>query len=83
MRSGLDAPLETGLRLERRGYQLMFGTSDFREGVKAFADKRDPQFNRRMIRCRAERSGWHGREPDRPTVAIASPRGRSGLGAYG
>jgi len=44
MRNGLDAPLEAGLRLERRGYQLMFGTSDFREGVKAFADKRDPLF---------------------------------------
>ncbi|GCB52554.1 hypothetical protein SNL152K_9911 [Streptomyces sp. NL15-2K] len=37
-------PLDAGLRLERRGYQPMFGTADFREGVKAFVDKRTPEF---------------------------------------
>jgi enoyl-CoA hydratase/carnithine racemase len=41
---GLDASLESGLRLERRGYQLMFGTADFREGAAAFLGKRTPQF---------------------------------------
>jgi enoyl-CoA hydratase len=44
LRHGLDASLEAGLRLERQGYQLMFGTADFREGVKAFIDKRQPEF---------------------------------------
>jgi enoyl-CoA hydratase len=41
---GLDASLDTGLRLERRSYQLMFVTRDFREGVTAFLEKRPPQF---------------------------------------
>jgi enoyl-CoA hydratase len=44
---GLDASLEGGLRMERRGYQLMFGTEDFREGVTAFMDKRPAQFSGR------------------------------------
>jgi len=44
IRHGLDAPLEAGLRLERQGYQLMFGTADLREGMKAFVDKREPRF---------------------------------------
>jgi enoyl-CoA hydratase len=35
----------TGLRLERQGYQLMFGTADLREGIKAFIDKREPHFH--------------------------------------
>jgi enoyl-CoA hydratase len=45
VRNGLDAPLDAGLRLERQGYQLMFGTADLREGIKAFIDKREPQFH--------------------------------------
>ncbi len=42
--AGLDAPLDAGLRMERRGYQLMFGTADMREGVKAFSEKRAAVF---------------------------------------
>jgi enoyl-CoA hydratase/carnithine racemase len=30
---------------DRRRYQLMFGTADLREGIKAFIDKREPQFH--------------------------------------
>jgi len=42
--AGLEGPLDAGLRLERRGYQLMFGTADMREGVTAFMEKRPPVF---------------------------------------
>jgi enoyl-CoA hydratase len=44
VRNGQDSSLEAGLRLERRGYQLMFGTQDFREGIAAFQGKREPRF---------------------------------------
>jgi enoyl-CoA hydratase len=44
VRNGQDSSLEAGLRLERRGYQLMFGTQDFREGIAAFQGKREPKF---------------------------------------
>lgn len=42
--AGLDTSLDAGLKLERRGYQLMFGTADMREGVKAFSEKRAAVF---------------------------------------
>lgn len=45
--AGADAPLETALKLERKGYQLMFGTQDMREGVGAFIEKRPAQFQGR------------------------------------
>lgn len=44
VRGGLDAPLATGLDLERRSYETMFGTKDLREGISAFFEKRAPQF---------------------------------------
>jgi enoyl-CoA hydratase len=44
---GADAPLETALKLERKGYQLMFGTQDMREGVSAFIEKRAANFQGR------------------------------------
>jgi enoyl-CoA hydratase len=40
-----DAPLAAGLRPERQEYQLMFGTADVREGIKALIDKSEPQFH--------------------------------------
>lgn len=44
---GADAPLETALKLERKGYALMFGTQDMREGVTAFIEKRTANFQGR------------------------------------
>lgn len=43
-RLGLDAPTEVGLALERRGWQLMFGTGDLKEGITAILDGRSPTF---------------------------------------
>ena len=42
--AGLNAPLETALMLERKAFQLQFATSDQKEGMRAFMDKRKPVF---------------------------------------
>jgi enoyl-CoA hydratase/carnithine racemase len=42
--AGLNAPLDTALMLERKALQLLFATSDQKEGMRAFLAKRKPQF---------------------------------------
>lgn len=42
--AGLNAPLETALMLERKAFQLQFATSDQKEGMRAFMEKRKPKF---------------------------------------
>ena len=44
VRLGLDASSDAGIALERRGFQLMFGTKDLREGITSFLDGRKPSF---------------------------------------
>lgn len=44
VRLGLDTSLEAGIALERRGYQLMFGTQDLREGFASIKEGREPNF---------------------------------------
>ncbi len=39
-----EVPLSQGVRLERRLFQATFGTHDQKEGMKAFIEKRDPDF---------------------------------------
>src|SRR6185437_431376 len=41
---GLDVPLADGLKLEREGYKWLQSTEDAREGARAFADKRTPNW---------------------------------------
>ncbi len=41
---GLDLPLADGLKLERELYNWLQGTDDAREGARAFAEKRPPQW---------------------------------------
>ncbi|MCF6506601.1 enoyl-CoA hydratase/isomerase family protein [Blastococcus sp. MG754426] len=41
---GIDGPLYTGIELERKAYAMLRATQDFAEGVKAFGEKRKPEF---------------------------------------
>lgn len=42
--AGHDAPLATALMLERKAFQLLFASQDKEEGIKAFFEKRAPDF---------------------------------------
>ena len=39
-----DGPLAQGLEFERNAFYLLFGTDDQKEGIRAFLEKRDPEF---------------------------------------
>ncbi|MDD9877230.1 MAG: enoyl-CoA hydratase-related protein [Magnetovibrio sp.] len=42
--AGLDGSLETGLLLERKAFEILFATEDQKEGMRAFIEKRRPEF---------------------------------------
>ncbi|PYQ31730.1 MAG: enoyl-CoA hydratase [Acidobacteria bacterium] len=42
--AGEDSSLEAGLMLERKAFQLLFATNDQKEGMRAFLEKRKPEF---------------------------------------
>ncbi|KRF22382.1 enoyl-CoA hydratase [Phycicoccus sp. Soil802] len=42
--AGADVPLETALLLERKAFQLLFDSEDQVEGMRAFLEKRPPDF---------------------------------------
>jgi enoyl-CoA hydratase len=42
-----ETPLEAGLEFERRCFHSLFSTEDKREGIRAFLEKRPPQFSGR------------------------------------
>ncbi|HEY0522886.1 MAG TPA: enoyl-CoA hydratase-related protein [Stellaceae bacterium] len=45
--AGQNASLDTALLLERKAFQLLFASEDQKEGMRAFAEKRRPQFKGR------------------------------------
>lgn len=45
--SGMEMPLEEGLRMEAALFGLCFASSDMREGTSAFLEKRKPEFTGR------------------------------------
>jgi enoyl-CoA hydratase/carnithine racemase len=45
--AGEDSSLEAGLMLERKAFQLLFATADQKEGMRAFLEKRKPEFEGR------------------------------------
>lgn len=45
--AGMDAPLDTGLMLERKAFELLFASRDQEEGMRAFIEKRKPAFEGR------------------------------------
>ena len=44
LRQGPDLPLDAALALENREFLLLFDTPDKTEGMRAFLDKRRPEF---------------------------------------
>ncbi len=45
--AGADSPLDAGLLLERRAFEMLFDTADQKEGMHAFAQRRQPTFTGR------------------------------------
>jgi enoyl-CoA hydratase/carnithine racemase len=45
--AGEDSSLEAGLMLERKAFQLLFASADQKEGMRAFLEKRKPEFEGR------------------------------------
>ena len=45
--AGMDVSLDAALRLERKAFQLMFASEDRAEGMRAFFEKRKPEFKGR------------------------------------
>jgi enoyl-CoA hydratase/carnithine racemase len=45
--AGQDASLDAAMAIERKAFQLLFATADQKEGMRAFLEKRKPDFQGR------------------------------------
>jgi enoyl-CoA hydratase/carnithine racemase len=45
--AGQDASVDAALLIERKAFQLLFSTADQKEGMRAFLEKRKPDFQGR------------------------------------
>lgn len=45
--AGQDASLEAALALERKAFQILFSSEDQKEGMRAFLEKRKPDYKGR------------------------------------
>ncbi|MCY1364177.1 2,3-dehydroadipyl-CoA hydratase [compost metagenome] len=44
VQAGMNMPLEQALVLERKAFQLLFDSRDQKEGMRAFLEKRTPEY---------------------------------------
>jgi enoyl-CoA hydratase len=47
IQAGQESPLDAALQIERKAFQLLFGTQDQKEGMNAFLEKRRPNYKGR------------------------------------
>ncbi|MYW96126.1 enoyl-CoA hydratase [Amycolatopsis rubida] len=47
VKAGADVPLDTALLLERKAFQILFDSQDQKEGMRAFVEKRRPEYHGR------------------------------------
>jgi len=45
--AGMDSSLDAGLMLERKAFEMLFASRDQEEGMRAFIEKRKPNFEGR------------------------------------
>jgi enoyl-CoA hydratase len=47
VKAGADLPLDGALLLERKAFQILFDSQDQKEGMRAFLEKRPPEYRGR------------------------------------
>lgn len=69
---GLQTDLVSGLTIEVQAYERMISTEDRLEGVRAFNEKRKPQFKGRELQRRLSRGACPAAATSQPSVAAST-----------